>query len=206
MEIPQEVKNSYTIWSNNSTIGCLPKESENTNLKRYKHLYVDCRITYNRQDMEATCKLCPSIDEWIRKKENVVCIHTDTDTQTHTHTLEFYIAIKKGRDHTIWDNMDRSRRYDKWNKSYWERQIPYDFTHKWTLKNKWINKKQNQTYKYRNKLMVARGEGGRRLGKMSKEKWEIQASSYWVNKSCNKRHSIRNTVNDIIIVIYWDTW
>ena len=32
--------------------------------------------------------------------------------------------------------------YVKWNKSDWERQIPYDFTHKWN-QNKtkwWINK------------------------------------------------------------------
>ena len=34
--------------------------------------------------------------------------------------------------------MYRSRWYNaKWNKSVRERQIPYDFTHMWNLRNKW---------------------------------------------------------------------
>lgn len=51
----------------------------------------------------------------------------------------------------IWGNIDRSRGYyAKWNKSDRERQISYDFTYMWNLKqqNKWINEKQDHTYQY----------------------------------------------------------
>ena len=36
------------------TAGCLSKEYENTNLKRYMHHYVHCSIIYNSQDIERT--------------------------------------------------------------------------------------------------------------------------------------------------------
>ena len=39
-------------------------------------------------------------------------------------------------------------------------------------------KKQNQTYKHRDKLMVAKGKGSGGMGKMSEGKQKIQASSY----------------------------
>jgi len=37
-----------------STLGYIPKETENTNLKRYMYLSVHRSITYNSQDMEVT--------------------------------------------------------------------------------------------------------------------------------------------------------
>ena len=47
-----------------------------------------------------------------------------------------------------------------------EKQIPYDFTYMWNLRNKWTNKKKKQKTKKKNrlintetKLMVARGGG-----------------------------------------------
>jgi len=84
---------------------------------------------------------------WGKSKDNVV--HIDTDT--HRGILH---SSKNGWDDAIWDNIDGPRGYyAKWNKSYWQRQMPYDFAHKWNLNNdnnnKWINKKQNHTYKYR---------------------------------------------------------
>ena len=48
-----------------------------------------------------------------------------------------------------------------------ERQIPYDFTYIWNLKKKKKNK-QKQTHRSENKLMVARGEEGRRWVKNMK--------------------------------------
>lgn len=61
----------------------------------------------------------------------------------------------------IWDNIDRSRGYyAKWNKSDRERQISYDFTYMWNLKNK-TNDKQinsNNQRNLENKLGVTRGE------------------------------------------------
>lgn len=42
MEVPQKIKNRIrnTTWSSNSTSEYSLKENENTNLKRYMHLYV----------------------------------------------------------------------------------------------------------------------------------------------------------------------
>ena len=52
-----------------------------------------------------------------------------------------------------------------------------------------------------NKLMVARGEGGGKLSKMGEREREIQTSSYVRINHKNKSHSIRNTLNGILIVI-----
>ena len=41
------------MWSNNSTIGYLPRENKNTNLKRYVHPYLHASIIYNSQDRGA---------------------------------------------------------------------------------------------------------------------------------------------------------
>ena len=58
--------------------------------------------------------------------------------------------------------------YAKWNKSDRERQI-YDFTHIWNIKNKINeqakpNKKQKQTHRSENRLVVTRGERVGRAG------------------------------------------
>ena len=49
--------------------------------------------------------------------------------------------------------------------------------------------------------MVARGEKGGRLDKRGEGERETQASSNGMNKSQNKRHSIRNAVNDVVIAV-----
>ena len=47
------------------------------------------------------------------------------------------LSHKKEWNLTLCDNMDGPRKYyAKWNKSDRERQIPYDFTYMWNLKNK----------------------------------------------------------------------
>ena len=53
MEVPQKLKNRTTKWSGNSTAEYLPKENENTNLKRYMHPCVYCSIIYNSENMGA---------------------------------------------------------------------------------------------------------------------------------------------------------
>ena len=51
--------------------------------------------------------------------------------------------------------------YSKWNMSDRERQIPYDFTYMWNLKNRTNEQtKQNRLIDKENKLVVARGRGG----------------------------------------------
>ena len=64
MVVLQTTKNRTTLWSSNSTPGCVCvcvcvcacvyEENENTSLKRYVYPRVHCSIIYNSQDMETT--------------------------------------------------------------------------------------------------------------------------------------------------------
>lgn len=54
-----------------------------------------------------------------------------------------------------------------------------------------------------NKLMNARGEEGGGMGKMGEGETEIQASSCGLSH-WDKRHSIRERVNDTVIALYGD--
>ena len=45
------------------------------------------------------------------------------------------------------------------------------------------SKRRNRPVNAENKLVVGRGEGRERKGKVSEVEWEIQASSYGMNKS-----------------------
>ena len=60
--------------------------------------------------------------------------------------------------------------YTKWNKPYRERQIPYDFTNMWNLKqqkkNKWTKYNNNKDTETR--LVVTRWEGGYGIGEKIK--------------------------------------
>ena len=49
--------------------------------------------------------------------------------------------------------------------------------------NKQTNKKQNQTYKYREQINGCQKEGVGDIGKMDERKWEVQTSSYGTSKS-----------------------
>ena len=74
------------------------------------------------------------------------------------------------------NNMDGSREYNtKWNKSAKERQIQYDFTHMWILRNKTVNKEKKKRERKTNqetllitgnKLMVTREEVGGGMGEI----------------------------------------
>ena len=56
------------------------------------------------------------------------------------------LSHKKEWNLAICSNMDGSREYNvKWNKSDLERQIPYDFTHMWNLRNKTNIQRKKET-------------------------------------------------------------
>ena len=63
--------------------------------------------------------------------------------------------------------------------------MPYDFTNMWNIKNKIDEQTQSRIrpVNAENRLVVARGKGGRRMGKMGEGDWEILASSYGMSKS-----------------------
>ena len=75
---------------------------------------------------------CPSIDEWIKMLWYIYIIYI----HIHIYNGILHSCIKE-RNLTICNNMDGPwGYYAKWNKSDRERQIPYDFTYMWNLKNK----------------------------------------------------------------------
>ena len=65
---------------------------------------------------------CPLTDEWIKI--------------WHTYTTEYYSAVKKNEILSSATTNGARRYYAKQNKSVRERQISYDFTHMWNLRNK----------------------------------------------------------------------
>ena len=66
---------------------------------------------------------CPSTDKWVKKMWFI-------------YTMGYYLAMRKNEKLSICNNVDGSGGYyAKWNKSIRERQISYDFTHMWNLRN-----------------------------------------------------------------------
>ena len=64
MEIPQKIENESAFWSSESNSENLSEETQNTNLKDYKHPYVHFSVIYNHQDMEAAQV---PISRWVDK-------------------------------------------------------------------------------------------------------------------------------------------
>ena len=140
-EVPQKMKNGMVFWPNNSTSGYTSQETQNTNLREYMHPYVHCNIIYNSQAMEAAQV---PINRQMGKK---VVVH-------------IYNGILLGHENwqnlTICDSMDGPKGYyDKWKKSFRERQIPY------IPLTCGINKqtKQKQTHRCREQTAGCRNAG-----------------------------------------------
>ena len=120
MKIPQKIRNGTALWPSNSTSGNLSEETQNTNLKDYKHPYVHYN---NCQDLEAAQM---PISRWV-----------DKTTMGHVHN-EILIGHNKEEKFTLCDSMDGSGvHYAKWNKPVKERQTPCDSIHIWNLMNEW---------------------------------------------------------------------
>ena len=112
MEAPQKTKFRITIWSSNPTSGHI--SGQNYNLKRYKHPYVHSSSKQPK---------CPSTDEWIKK---MWCIYE----------VEYYSAIKKNGVLLFvatWMNLESIMLSET---SQRKKQILYDITYMWNLKNK----------------------------------------------------------------------
>ena len=80
--------------------------------------------------------------------------------------MEYYSAIKNKWNIAICSNMDGPRDYHtKWSKPDRERQISYDMTYIWNLKKGYkgtYSQNRNRLTDIENKLMVTKGEKGRR--------------------------------------------
>ena len=97
------------------------KLDENTNLKRYMQPYVYWSMIHNSQIMESAQV---SVGGWMDKEDVAVIRWIITQSL-------------KEWDLTICNHMNGSREYyAKGSKLVRERQILYDFTHLWNLRNK----------------------------------------------------------------------
>ena len=95
MEIPHKIKNGTALWPSDSSSGNKYKETWNTNLKEYMHLYDHCSIIYNSQDLEAAEV---SIGRWVDK--NVVA-----------HLYNWLLLGYKKGTLTFCESMDRPGKY-----------------------------------------------------------------------------------------------
>ena len=78
----------------------------------------------------------------------------------YAYTIEYYSAIKRMKSCHLQQMGVPRGYYSKWNKSDRERQILYDFTFMWKIKNETKEQtKQKQTHRYREKTSGCQGEG-----------------------------------------------
>ena len=147
-------------------------KKKNANLKRYMHPCVYCSIIYNSQVREATQVV---INRWM-DKERVVCMCVcDGILLSHKKRMKtchllwgvcvcdgILLSHKKEWKLAICHSMEGPWGYfAKWNKADREKQILYDFSYMWNLKNKWTNiTKLKQSYRHREQASGCQSRGG----------------------------------------------
>ena len=73
-------------------------------------------------------------------------VYTHTHTHTHTHNGILLFSHKKEWNNAICSNIEGTRDYHtKWSKPDRERQISYDITYMWNLKEWYKTKTDSQT-------------------------------------------------------------
>ena len=115
-----------TICSSSPTLGHIHWRNKNYISKRPMNtpVFIAALFTIARTWRQPKC---PSTEEGIKKR-------------WYIYTMEYYSALKKWNI-AICSNMDGPRDYHtKWGKSDRERQISYNITYMWHLKNEYIYK------------------------------------------------------------------
>ena len=108
----------------------------------FTELFTAVIIIYNNQDLET------STHGWMDKEYAYKC-----NGISLSHKKEWNLAI--------FNNIDGPREhYAKWNKSDRERQILYDFTYRWTLRNKTKEQTFKWSHRYRGQAGCCWGGGG----------------------------------------------
>ena len=139
MEIPQKIKN--IIHQFNSWVFIERKQKHQ--LEKIHASLCSLQHYYNSHNMEAI--QMPS-KTWMDKQD-----------MTYLYNAILLTHKKEWNSVTATTWMDLEGYYAKWNKWDRERQILYNFTHIWNLKNKWTNKQtqQNRIIDKENKQVVA---------------------------------------------------
>ena len=126
-------------------------------------------------------------------KENVVYVYTG---MLFRHLKK---AIFKEENFAIWDNIDGTwGHYAKWSKLDRERQILYDFSYMWNLKNTQIHRKREQAPEAGPPGVGCTGGGGK-IGESSQR---VQTSSYRWTSSGGVMLSMVTTANKAA----WHIW
>ena len=141
MESPQKTEYRVAIWSSNPTPGYMSRQTIiQKDARAPVFIAALCTIAMTQNTKG------PFTDEWIR-------IHVCVSIQRSTTHIE-----EEGNNASS-NDMDGPRDYHstKWSKS--ERQMPCDITYMW--KHKIGHKIYETDSETENKLVVAKGEGGR---------------------------------------------
>ena len=150
MKFPQKLKIELPYDIAIPLLGIYPKKMKTLIWKGIcTSLFIAALFTIARSWKQPKCSLT---DEWI--KMWYVCMYV------YTHS-GIVLSHKKGWNLAICDNIDGPIwYYAKWSKSDRERQILYDFTYMWTLKDN-INEqiKQKMSYRFREETGICQRGG-----------------------------------------------
>ena len=116
--------------------------------------------------------------------------------------MDYYSSIKKN-EILLFETAWVEEKVLCWvNRSVRERQIPYDFTNRWKLKNKIKEEIFHQTDRYRDGMGGVRGHEGWGIESkwLRSMNWNFQSSHEGV------KYSIGNIVNSIRIIKYGARW
>ena len=126
VKVPQKVKIIATLWPSNNTTGYLPQRHRRSEEEDCMQPNVHSSIVQNSQTVEGA-KM--PFNRWM-DKDDVVYIYKG-----------ILLNHQKGWIPTIFIDMNETGGdYAKWNKSSREKQVSYDFTHLWNIRNRKISR------------------------------------------------------------------
>ena len=132
---------------------------------------------------------CSSLDKWIKKMWYIY---------THTYVMGYYSTIKLeillfattqiALDNIMLSEINQTKKQK--NK----------YNHLDVESRKQNKQKQNQTHRYREQMGDYQREGGWELSGIGEKDQAVQTTSQKINKPWYEIYSIRNTVNNVIIL------
>ena len=138
-----------TLRPSDSIAKYISKETHSTNLQEYMHPWVHCSIIYNSRATEA---VQVTAKRRVYKKA-VLHIQNGLLLSHKKNKILPFVRAQMDLEDIILSEVSG------------ERQVPYNFTYMWSLKNNINKQNRNRLIDTEDRLMVARREGGQGLGK-----------------------------------------
>ena len=165
MEVPSKIKNRTTIWSMNSTSGCLSEGNGNTKSKRYQYSHLHCSIIIK-------------VKIWKQPKWPLI---SERIKMWHTHTHTGILTNHKIGNLAICNNVGGPwGHHGKWNKSDGERQVLRDPTYIWGI-NQTKQKQKTKLIDTRTDRWFPEGRGVGGLDKTGERDQKVQTCSYKIS-------------------------